>query len=504
MPKLQANAGPNSKTLALDAEFASSEVGRELARRLGATPGSRARLAAFGEDIGEFQRGRPGAVITPKDQGELRAVLEVASAEPPLPVYTISRGRNWGLGSRKAVDDDAVILDLSRLREIRELDLSRGVAVVESGVSQGELSRALAGTPWMLNITGSSSDSSVVGNLLERGVGFVRARAEDLRALEVMLADGSIVRTGSWSDGRDDMHRFHRRVGVGPGLAELFVQSNLGVVTAAAIGLVPRPEVLMVLHGRVPASRFGEAVAAVRRLVRDGAINCVAKFLNTQMRASYGFGQPGGEYVLFAAYRGTATMAAAAAAEVRGALAGVVEALRLFRGPDEARDEMERRFSRLYLGEPQDISVYELAGARTLEIDQQGTGGWLAFVPSLVVEPEVFERAAGLCMEIGARHGVPLGITFNILDDSAAESLVAIRFDRRSAVETQRAHAALDALHSAFREGGMGCHRTDIAHQSAAALYDSARTQLLERLKRELDPLGILAPGRYGVGSTGS
>src|SRR5262245_48083943 len=81
-----------------------------------------------------------------------------------MPLYPISRGLNWGLGSRNPVRDDCIVLDLSRMDAIRQLDLERGYAVIEPGVTQGDLSDRLEGTPYLLNVTTSCRDSSIVGN----------------------------------------------------------------------------------------------------------------------------------------------------------------------------------------------------------------------------------------------------------------------------------------------------------------------------------------------------
>ncbi len=55
------------------------------------------------------------------------------------PLHPISRGRNWGMGSRLPPRDGTAILDLSGLDRIREINVGGRYAVVEPGVTQGQL-----------------------------------------------------------------------------------------------------------------------------------------------------------------------------------------------------------------------------------------------------------------------------------------------------------------------------------------------------------------------------
>src|SRR5690606_5641313 len=120
---------------------------------------------------------------------------------------------------------------------IRQLDLDRGIAVVEPGVTPADLVEAAAGTPWVVNLTASCAATSVLGNARDRGVGNLRQRTDDLLGLEVVTGSGEVIRCGSFWSKRDAA--FYYRHGVGPDLVPLFCQSNLGVVTAGIIELVP-------------------------------------------------------------------------------------------------------------------------------------------------------------------------------------------------------------------------------------------------------------------------
>ncbi|MFC7108290.1 FAD-binding oxidoreductase [Nonomuraea rubra] len=215
-------------------------------------------------DVGGHQPRTVAGIETPHSLDEVRALVRHAMTARRR-LYPISTGRNWGMGSATPVTDDNVVVDLGGMNRIRGLDLEAGFAVVEPGVTQRQLAAVLRDTPWMLNVTASCADTSVIGNALDRGDGCVRSRVHDVAGLEAVLADGSVVTTG----GLDPAGRYHGRV-AGPDLTQTFVQHNLGIVTAMAVSLVPRPETIGLVHGRIPRDQVGVALGAVTDFLRRG------------------------------------------------------------------------------------------------------------------------------------------------------------------------------------------------------------------------------------------
>ena len=181
------------------------------------------------------------AIIKPANRVELEAIVKHANAHD-MPLYTYSKGYNWGLGSKLPVQDNCTLLDLSALNKIIEVNEAFRYAIVEPGVTQQQLFEYLEANNYnlMLNVTGSWQHTSVLGNMLERGSGFLGHRIDDLRGLEVLLADGSTVRTGFWNHTPTDRMVHHFTYGTGPDIKGLFSQSNLGRVTAAVVNLQPK------------------------------------------------------------------------------------------------------------------------------------------------------------------------------------------------------------------------------------------------------------------------
>src|SRR5690606_8149419 len=94
---------------------------------------------------------------------------------------------------------------------------------------------------------------SVLGNALERGVG-LSPLGDHWGAhcgLEVVLADGSIVRTGMGALPNAATWQQYP-YGFGPYVDGLFSQSNLGIVTKMGVWLLPEPEVVRGLRVSLP------------------------------------------------------------------------------------------------------------------------------------------------------------------------------------------------------------------------------------------------------------
>lgn len=174
---------------------------------------------------------------SPKDEAELRILLADA-AHAGEAIHVISTGRNWGFGSYLPPRDDTGVIDLSTWREIGPLDRASLSVRIQPGVTQGQLHDWLQreAPDLAFNITGAGTATSVLGCALERGLGYAGPMDRSIFGLEVMLADGTVI--------RPDKEWFHpaRDHAVGPLHDSLFFQSNYGIVLAARVRLRPRQQ----------------------------------------------------------------------------------------------------------------------------------------------------------------------------------------------------------------------------------------------------------------------
>ena len=108
------------------------------------------------------------------------------------------------------------------------------------------------------------------------GFGMNYVHHQCMAGMEVMLADGDVVRTGQFGISNSPS-AFLSRLTYGPSVEGLFLQSNLGVVTKLSLWLTPRPQAYMACAFSMPAfDDVAVMVDAFGAMKRDGTIqSCV-------------------------------------------------------------------------------------------------------------------------------------------------------------------------------------------------------------------------------------
>ncbi|HXR52215.1 MAG TPA: FAD-dependent oxidoreductase, partial [Steroidobacteraceae bacterium] len=111
------------------------------------------------------------AAVAPLTAEQVVEVVKVANTHK-LPLWPISRGKNFGYGGAAPLLKGSVVLDLSRMKKI-EFDAENGVALVEPGVGFYDLYDYIQQhkLPYWTSVPGNSW-GSVIGNALDRGVGY--------------------------------------------------------------------------------------------------------------------------------------------------------------------------------------------------------------------------------------------------------------------------------------------------------------------------------------------
>ena len=226
---------------------------------------------------------QPGAVVFPTNVEEVSTIVKLAN-EFRVPVWPVSKGRNWGYGSATPEVDNTVVLHLERMNRISEVNEDLAYAVIEPGVTYRQLKEHLlaSGSRLWCDCTDGPPEGSVLGNALERGMGVTHYADHfgTLCGLEVVLADGSIIRTGGGAFGRCPTWNTHKW-GVGPYIEGLFSQSNFGVVVKAGIWLFPQPESYCAFTFDLAREEdFPRLVDAVRELTLAGLLTAGVHMIN--------------------------------------------------------------------------------------------------------------------------------------------------------------------------------------------------------------------------------
>ena len=228
------------------------------------------------------------AVLMPETVEEVQEVVRVAGRHG-VPLWTHSTGRNNGYGGPAPRVGGSVIVSLRNMNRVLEIDEESAYAVVEPGVRWFDLYEAIkaGGHRLMLSIA-DLGWGSVIGNTLDHGVTYMPYGVDMSAAcgMEVVLADGSLLRTGMGAmPGNKAWHLYKR--GLGPTLDQLFMQSNFGIVTKMGVWLMPYPEVYMPLWLRVwRDDDLAAVIDTLRVLMLDGTIRMVPQLMNTVLLGS--------------------------------------------------------------------------------------------------------------------------------------------------------------------------------------------------------------------------
>lgn len=260
----------------------------------------------------------PLALVAARTVEQVQAALRIAN-EHGVPV--VPRGAGTGLSGGAMAGAGELVLSTAAMARILQIDDVDQLAVVEPGVLNGDLNRALAahGLRWAPD-PASREISTVGGNIATNAGGLLCAKygvtREAVRGLDVVLADGTLLRTG---------RRTVKGV-TGLDLTALLIGSEgtLGVIVGATLALTPIPagEVATIaayFPSIEQAAAASAAITAARlrpaimELVDPVALAAILRHLGMRDRA------PGSAHLL------VQTDGPAAAAEATAALAIITE-----------------------------------------------------------------------------------------------------------------------------------------------------------------------------------
>lgn len=509
---------------------------------------------------------RCAAIVRPANTREVCDIVRLARAFR-LPLWPFSRGHNWGYGTTLALRDGAVILLLERMNRILEVNEELAYAVIEPGVSQKQLNDYLRdqGHKLWTDCTDSTPDGSVLGNALERGVGYTPYGDHfgALCGLEVVLPSGEILHTGGGPGDSPTWNTY--KWGVGPYLEGLFSQSNLGIVTRGGVWLMPTPEAFNVFTLEVPdRARFPAVIDAVRRLALQRTISnvhCFNDFLLMTSLMQYPYELRGCDSRLSEATReqfrdrfgltpwtmvggiyGTAAQVRAHRALIRRELAahgklmflgdrkvalldGMIHWMRrtatqpiagpfvrllkrlLFAPQPLETLEALTRIYPIMKGIPGEFVVRAAYFKRRQGRETQGVDpprdrcGFTWFVPVVPATGDHVRRVQNACAALFEQHGFEFPLSVILVNPRSVLMCMPIIYDRDDGGETGRAAALYEAVTETTLGMGYQQYRTSIAGMERILRPAPAVQRLAATLKQTLDPDHILAPGRYGLGA---
>jgi 4-cresol dehydrogenase (hydroxylating) len=459
----------------------------------------------------------PSGVISPASTEDVATVVRLAN-EHGITLWPTSTGHNFGMGEFSPVRDGQVVVHLgNRMNRILEVDERLGYALVEPGVTFRELRAELArrGDKLMISATSGPPDGSILGNALDRGAGYTPYfdHFGMLCGLEVVLGDGSVLQTG---DGTlpGSKNRFVNKSSFGPLLDGLFSQSNYGIVTQAAIWLMPRPPVI-----RAFAFAFGEDsdLEQIIELVRPLKMNNVVPTLIKVTSDAYGFAteetypydRTAGDGPLpehlrkeLQAKHGTGAWLVSGAlyGASEEAVAPVIERMRtLFEGTGNATYFAHEQ---MLVNPVHKIHIDTFSGEPTNSelglLNWRKGGGATWFLPATPMIGEVAQLQHETSRRILNEHGLEYMVEF-VCGPRAARALHIVIFNREDPDEIERVNAAYEALTRAYDDLGYPIGRTPTDRQESAMKRLPKFRRVTTAIKATLDPNSVIAPGKYGI-----
>jgi FAD/FMN-containing dehydrogenase len=210
--------------------------------------GDAADMAAFLSDWRGKWTGRAIAVAQPDSTADVAAVLRWCHAHR---VPVVPQGGNTGLSGGSTPDDSgaALVLSLTRMNKVRDVDALNNTMVVDAGLTLQQVQDAAREADRLFPLSLAAQGSCTIGGNLATNAGGVQVlrygNARDLcLGLEVVTAEGEV-----W-----DGLRGLRKDNTGYDLRDLFIGSEgtLGIITGASLKLFPRPAAQVVAFAAVP------------------------------------------------------------------------------------------------------------------------------------------------------------------------------------------------------------------------------------------------------------
>lgn len=423
---------------------------------------------------GTFAEHMPDAIVSPASTAQVSAIMRVAYREG-IPV--VPRGMGSGLAAGTVPFGGGLVLNLTRMNRLLEIDEVNMTATAQAGVITADLAAAVEAKGLFYPPDPASIRHSTIGGNVACDSGGPRClkygvTGDYVMALEAVLADGQVLRTGN---------KCIKNV-TGYDLVHLLVGSEgtLAIVTEVTVRLIPKPKAkrtaLAIFDDLGAASRVVNAILlagvlpATLEIVDETAIRCVEEYMHLGLDCT-------AEAMLIVESDGD---------------------------PQSATREIEAAAQVCRQGGAKEVSIAqnaaesdELWRARRSVSPSLGRA-----CPNKLGEDIVVPRAAIPDMvvrikEISLKYDLPIVIFGHAGDGNLHPNIL---FDKRDEAEWQRVEAAVaDLFAGAVELGGTltGEHGIGVLKKPFLQMaVGPLAIEVMGSIKRALDPKGILNPGK--------
>ena len=420
-----------------------------------------------------IQAGLPGAIALPTATAEVAELVRICG-EFDVPI--VPRGAGSGLSGGATGIEGALTIAFTAMDRIIEIDAANLCVVAQPGVINARLKAAVAEEGLFYAPDPASYEMcSIGGNLGTNAGGLCCVKYGQTRdsvlGLEVVMADGSIIRTGG-KNVKDV---------AGYSLTHLIVgsQGTLAIITEATLRLRPTPPPRSTLLAFFPTlESAGDAVAGIAAAgLAPVTLELMDQFTIRAVDDMHALGLDRDAAAMLMIESDLPGAAAADELERAERVCESVGATTTVRSQTPAEADLLRQARR----------AAHWALERIGEVKMEDVG-----VPRSKV-PDMLRAIEG----IAARHDVRIGTFGHAGDGNLHPDLVLDRGDPRNenvtkAVQRDLYQAALDLGGTVTGEHGIGTARREWLEQQRGA--DAVR--VMRAIKTALDPQGLLNPGR--------
>jgi len=261
---------------------------RDLCRQLGAESvlSAPSELEVYDCDAFTVERGRPEAVVFPRSAEQVAGVIKLCNHHA---VPIVPRGAGTSLAGGCVPVEGGVVVMLTKMNRILEVNLRDRLVVAEAGVLNLRITRAVAGEGFHFAPDPSSQGTSTIGGNVATNAGGPHTlkygvTVDHVLGVEAVLGDGSIVQIGPVENS------------AGLDLIGLLCGSEgtLGIVTKVWVRVIPNPQDYRTL--RVVFPDVERASRAVSRIIAAGIIPAAMELMDraimTALDEAFHFGFP--------------------------------------------------------------------------------------------------------------------------------------------------------------------------------------------------------------------
>ena len=451
-----------------------SPLVQELRAALGAAGvlSSPADLVAYECDGFTIEKNTPDAVVFPRSTEEVVRVVKLCNRHGAA---VIARGAGTSLAGGCLPLGGGVVIMLTRMKQIVEVNLRDRMAVVEAGAANIALGRALAGTGYHFAPDPSSQKASTIGGNVATNAGGPHTlkygvTVNHVLGIEAVLSDGSVLRVGPIDNpaGLD-------LIGVLVGN-----EGTLAVITKVWVRLTPNPADYRTM--RVIFETVDDATNAISDIIGEGIVPAAMELMD----------------------RGIVAAVEEAFAMGFPLDAGAIVVIEID-GPSAGLDDQQQRIVKL-CQKWHAREVLQAADAKEREklwqCRKMAVGAVGRLSPSYIIQDGVvprtqLPRVLRRVVEISSKYGLRIVNVAHAGDGNVHPILL---FDERVPEQVERTLAAsaellqecIDCGGSVTAEHGIGVEKIGFMER----LFGPTDLEAMRRVRQSFDPTGRLNPGK--------